>query len=115
METKIESKFKGYINIIEFDKQYTFEILLYILIKIKNKFGEVYTDEFIQDLRNEFNILQNIMSNEDIYNINDILFEITSNISSADEFEQLQLTSSPFFEYIEDGISEGYYTKKERI
>ena len=55
METKIESKFKGYINTVEFDKQYTFEILLYILIKIENKFGEVYTDDFICDLRNEFN------------------------------------------------------------
>lgn len=112
METKIESKFKGYINSVEFDKQHTFEILTYILIKIENKFGEIYTDDFICDLRNEFNILQNIMSNEDIYNINNIIFEITSNINNTTEFEQLQLTSSPFFEYIEDGLSEGYYTKK---
>ena len=55
MQTNIESKFKGYINSIEFDKQKVFETLTYILIKIENKFGEIYTNKFIEDLRNEFN------------------------------------------------------------
>ena len=112
MQTNIESKFKGYINTIEFDKQKVFEILTYILIKIENKFGEIYNDKFIEDLRNEFNILEEIMSYEDIYNINIILNEISLNINNATKFEELKLTKSPFFKYIEDDLSEGYYTKK---
>lgn len=99
-------------SIYNVNKKYLETHNLTMLFNSENKFGEVYTDEFICDLRNEFNVLQNIMSNEDIYNINDILFEIASNIASADKFEQLQLTTSPFFEYIEDGLSEGYYTKQ---
>ena len=112
MQTKIESKFKGYINSIEFDKQKVFETLTYILMKIENKFGEIYTNKFIEDLRNEFNILEEIMSYEDIYNINIILNEISLNINNATKFEELKLTKSPFFKYIEDDLSEGYYTKK---
>lgn len=112
MQTNIESKFKGYINSIEFDKQKVFETLTYILIKIENKFGEIYTNKFIEDLRNEFNILEEIMSYEDIYNINIILNEISLNTNNATKFEELKLTKSPFFKYIEDDLSEGYYTKK---
>lgn len=112
MQTNIESKFKGYINSIEFDKQQIFKTLTFILIKIENKFGEIYTDEFIEDLRNELNILEEIMSYEDIYNINIILNEISLNINNATKFEELKLTKSPFFKYIEDNLSEGYYTKK---
>lgn len=112
MQTNIESKFKGYINSIEFDKQKVFETLTYILIKIEIKFGEVYTDNFIEDLRNEFNISENIMSNEDIYNINTILNEISENINNTTKFEELKLTESPFFKYIEDNLSDGFYTKK---
>ena len=112
MQTNIESKFKGYINSIEFDKQKVFETLTYILIKIENKFGEIYTNKFIEALRNEFDILNNIMSYEDIYNINIILNEISTNINNATKFEELKLTKSPFFKYIEDNLSEGYYTKK---
>lgn len=112
MQTNIESKFKGYINSIEFDKQKVFESLTYILIKIENKFGKIYNDKFIEDLRNEFNILEEIMSYEDIYNINIILNEISLNINNATKFEELKLTKSPFFKYIEDDLSEGYYTKK---
>lgn len=52
MQTNIENKFKGYINSIEFDKQKLFETLTFILIKIENKFGEIYNDKFIVDLRN---------------------------------------------------------------
>lgn len=102
MQTNIESKFKGYINSIEFDKQKVFESLTYILIKIENKFGEIYTNKFIEDLRNEFNILEEIMSYEDIYNINIILNEISLNINNATKFEELKLTKSPFFKYIEE-------------
>lgn len=112
MQTNIESKFKGYINSIEFDKQKVFETLTYILIKIEIKFGEVYTDNFIEDLRNEFNISEDIMSNEDIYNINTILNEISENINNTTKFEELKLTESPFFKYIEDNLSDGFYTKK---
>lgn len=112
MQTTIESKFKGYINSIEFDKQQIFETLTFILIKIENKFGEIYTDEFIEALRNEFDILNNIMSHEDIYNTSTILNEICININKATTFEELKLTKSPFFKYIEDNLSEGYYTKK---
>lgn len=112
MQTNIESKFKGYINSIEFDKQKVFETLTYILIKIENKFGEIYTNKFIEDLRNEFNILEEIMSYEDIYNTNIILNEISTNINNATKLEELKLTKSPFFKYIEDDLSEGYYTKK---
>lgn len=112
MQTNIESKFKGYINSIEFDKQKVFETLTYILIKIEIKFGEVYTDNFIEDLRNEFNISEDIMSNENIYNINTILNEISENINNTTKFEELKLTESPFFKYIEDNLSDGFYTKK---
>lgn len=112
MKTNIESKFKGYINSIEFDNQKVFGTLTYILIKIENKFGEIYNDKFIEDLRNEFNILEEIMSHEDIYNINIILNEISVNINNTTKFEELKLTKSPFFKYIEDHLSEGYYTKK---
>ena len=52
------------------------------------------------------------MSYEDIYNINIILNEISLNINNATKFEELKLTKSPFFKYIEDDLSEGYYTKK---
>lgn len=112
MQTNIESKFKGYINNIEIDNQKVFETLTYILIKIENKFGEVYTNKFIEDLRNEFCILENIMSHEDIHNINTILNEISVNINNTTRFEKLKLTKSPFFKYIEDNLSKGYYTKK---
>lgn len=111
MITNIESRFKGSINTIEFNNQQVFNILTYLLIKIENKFGEIYTDEFIKDLRNEFNILKNIMSSEHDYDINYIFSEIVSNINYATEFDRLELSSCPFFTYIEDGISEGYYTK----
>lgn len=112
MQTKIESKFKGYINSIEFDRQQVFEILTFILIKIENKFGEVYTDEFIEELKNEFDLLENIISHEDIYNTIIILNEISTNINNTTKFEELKLTKSPFFKYIEDNLSKGYYTKK---
>lgn len=52
------------------------------------------------------------MSYEDIYNTNIILNEISTNINNATKFEELKLTKSAFFKYIEDDLSEGYYTKK---
>lgn len=112
MQIKIESKFKAYINSIEFDKEQVFRTVTFILIKIENKFDEVYTDEFIEALRNEFDILENIMSHEDIHNTNNILNEISININKATTFKELKLTKSPYFKYIEDNLSEGYYTKK---
>lgn len=112
MNGKVESEFKGYINTIKFDNQKVFSLIIFILIKIENKFGEVYTDEFIDDLQKEFNILENILSNDPLFNTITIFNEIASNVNNASKFEQLYLTACPFFESIGNRLKKGYYTKK---
>ena len=112
MNGKVESKFKGYINTIEFHNQKVFSLVIFILVKIENKFGEVYTDEFIDDLQKEFNILENILSNDPLFNTIAIFNEIASNINNASQFEKVHLTACPYFEYIENRLRKGHYTKQ---
>lgn len=51
MYIKTLQQFKGFINSVEFDDKGTFYSTQYVLGKIEEKFGEVYNDDFVKDLK----------------------------------------------------------------
>lgn len=107
MESKILTNFEGEINGIKFDDEKIYSSTEYILDRIEEQFGEIYNDEFIEELRNFISIYMNNMDYPSYSKLENIM---TSNIEDAESFEKIVFTE-PYIQQLNDGLSKGIYTK----
>ena len=93
MESQLIQKFKACINSIEFDDRQLYMTTEYVLEKINDKFGEVYTDEFIQDLAA---IIKRYFFKVDGLTVSDLEWNMDNDIKNAENFNKLssQTTTS---------------------
>lgn len=108
MQSKILQEFRAEINTIIFDDKMTYRTIKDILEKIEEKFGEIYTNEFILELSYA---IEEIPINSDQISYSELEWDIINSIEEADEFEDIR------FEYffpladLNDRISAGKFTK----
>ena len=107
MKSQILTFFEGEINDVKFNDEQLYYSTEYILDKIEEQFGEVYNDDFVEELRNFINIYMNKMDYQSYAKLESIM---TSNIENAKSFEQIIFTE-PYIQYLNDGLSSGLYTK----
>lgn len=84
MMSFIVQKFIGMINSIEIKKEQLYYTLNYILEQIEEKFGECYTDEFVEDL---YLTIDNAYLKYDSFDFE--TFERSLEIYEVDRFEDI--------------------------
>lgn len=108
MQSKILQEFRSEINGILFNDEMTYITTKDILDKIKEKFGEIYTDEFITELTYA---IEEIPIKSDRISYSELEWDIINSIEEANEFEDIH------FEYffpladLNDRISASKFTK----
>jgi hypothetical protein len=107
MKSQILTFFEGEINDVKFNNEQIYYSTEYILDKIEEQFGEIYNNDFVEELRNFINIYMNKMDYPAYAKLESIM---TSNIEDAKTFEQIIFTE-PYIQYLNDGLSTGLYTK----
>lgn len=108
MESEILQPFKGRINTVIIDTEAVYCSTNYILNTIENKFGEIYTDEFISEL--SYAIERVSIKCED-FAFSNLENSLTDNIETAEKFEDIKFE----YPYIPSGLNErlaaGEFTK----
>lgn len=107
MKSQILTFFEGEINGIKFNDEQIYYSTEYILDTIEEQFGEIYNDDFVEELKNFINIYRNKMDYPSYAKLESIM---TSNIEDAETFEEIIFTE-PYIQYLNDGLPEGLYTK----
>lgn len=108
MYIKTLQQFKGFINSVEFDDKGAFCSTEYILEKIEEKFGDVYNDDFIKDLKEAIETYT--MKAEDFCAAR-MEREFVYVIEDADSFEEIFFTEYVFSDYLNHKIMDGSYLK----
>lgn len=109
MESEILQPFKGRINTVIIDTDPVYWSTSYILDQIEEKFGEIYTDEFISAL--SWAIERVSIKCED-FAFSDLENSLENAIELADKFEDI------YFDYyyipsdLNERIAAGEFTKK---
>ena len=107
MESQVIQKFKARINSIEFDDRQLYMTTEYILEEINDKFGEVYTDEFIQDLAA---VIERYFFKVDGLTVSDLEWNMVNDIENAENFKEIEFTDY-YINEINDRIKDGSYLK----
>ena len=109
MESYVLQKFIGTINTIVINDEMVYCSTNYVLRKIEEKFGEIYTDEFIAEL--SWAIERVSIKCED-FAFSDLENSLENAIELADKFEDI------YFDYyyipsdLNERIAAGEFTKK---
>lgn len=107
MKSQIFTFFEGEINDIKFNNEQLYYSTEYILNEIEEQFGDVYNNNFVEELRNFIDIYMNNMDYPSYAKLENI---ITSNIEDAETFERIIFTE-PYIQHLNDSLSTGLYTK----
>ena len=107
MESQVIQKFKARINSIKFDDYQLYMTTEYILEEINNKFGEVYTDEFIQDLAA---VIERYFFKVDNLIISELEWNMSNDIENAESFKDIEFTDY-YINEINNRIKDGFYLK----
>ena len=107
MESQIIQKFKARINSIEFDDYQLYITTEYILEEINDKFGEVYTDKFIQDLAD---VIERYFFKVDNLIISELEWSMSNDIENAETFNDIEFTDY-YINHINNEIKNGSYLK----
>lgn len=107
MESKILQKFKARINSIEFDDYQLYATTEYILEEINEQFGEIYTDEFIQDLAA---VIERYFFKVDNLIVSELEWNMSNDIENAENFKDLEFKDY-YINEINDSIKNGSYLK----
>lgn len=107
MESQVIQKFKARINSVEFDDHILYAITDNILEEINERFGEVYTDEFIKDLAEVIELY--------FFKVNDLVvadleYNMIEDIVDAETFQDIQF-SDYYVNHINNQIKDGSYLK----
>ena len=107
MESQVIQNFKASINSVEFNDYQLYMTTEYILYQINDKFGEVYTDEFIKDLA--FVIERYFFKVDDLI-VSELERNMSDDIEDAETFQDIEFTDY-YINHINDRIKDGSYLK----
>ena len=107
MESQILQKFKARINSVEFDDYQLYATTEYVLEKINENFGEVYTDEFIKDLAA---VIERYFFKVDRLTVSELEWNMSNDIENAENFKDLKFKDY-YINEINDSIKNGSYLK----
>lgn len=86
MQSEIIQRFQGRINTIMFDDEMNYYTTGYILNNIEEKFGEIYTDEFISELSRA---IERVSIKCEDFTLSDLENSLTNAIELADKFDDI--------------------------
>jgi cell wall-associated serine proteinase prtA len=101
-------EFKGFINSVEFDDKGTFYSTEFALRKIEEKFGEVYNDDFVKDLKEAIDVYT--MKVEDFCAAH-MEREFVNAIEKVYSFEEILFKERIISNYLNHKIMDGSYLK----
>lgn len=107
MESQVIQKFKARINSIEFNDYQLYTTTEFILEKINEAFGEIYTDEFIKDLAY---VIQRYFVKIDDLIISELEWNMSKDIENTENFKDLEFKDY-YINEINDQIKDGSYLK----
>lgn len=107
MESLVLQSFKARINSVEFDDYQLYMTTDRILEEIDDKFGTIYTDEFIKDLAD---VIQLYFFKVDKLIISELESNMLNDIEDAETFRDIQF-SDYYINHINDQIKDGSYLK----
>lgn len=107
MESEVLQSFKARINSVEFDDYQLYMTTDHILEQIDDKFGTIYTDEFIKDLAD---VIELYFYKVDKLVVSDLKYSIDEDIEDAETFQDIQF-SDYYINHINERIKDGSYLK----
>lgn len=107
MESEVLQSFKARINSVEFDDYQLYMTTDHILEQIDDKFGTIYTDEFIKDLAD---VIELYFYKVDKLVVSDLEYSIDEDIEDAETFQDIQF-SDYYINHINERIKDGSYLK----
>lgn len=107
MESEVLQSFKARINSVEFDDYQLYMTTDRILEEIDDKFGTIYTDEFIKDLAD---VIQLYFFKVDKLIISELEWNMLNDIEDAKTFQDIQF-SDYYVNHINEQIKDGSYLK----
>lgn len=107
MESQVIQKFKARINSVEFDDYQLYMTTEYVLEEINETFGEIYTDEFIQDLAA---VIERYFFKVDDLIVSELERNMSDDIENAESFKDIEFTDY-YINEINDKIKDGSYLK----
>lgn len=108
MKSEIIQYFKAKINTVEFDDEMNYNSTGYILSKIEEKFGEVYTDEFISEL--SYAIERVSIKSED-FAYSELEWDMVRAINNAEKFETIYFYDPYIPKDLNERLATGEFTK----
>lgn len=108
MKSEILQRFQGRINTIMFDDEMTYRTTGYILDNIEEKFGEIYTDEYISEL--SYAIERVSIKCED-FTLSDLENSLVNAIELADKFEDIYFDYYYIPQDLNERLAAGEFTK----
>lgn len=109
MESKILQPFKGRINTVTIDTEIVYWSTCYILDNIEEKFGEIYTDEFISEL--SYAIERVSIKCED-FALSKLERALVKAIEDAERFEDIEFEYPFIPSNLNKYLAVGRFTKK---
>ena len=107
---EIKQEFIGTINDVEINDKYIYQTMEYILDLIDTRFGEVYNDKFIKDLKET---IRKISDSTDSFSFtdleNDFYYAITN--KDVEKFEDIKFVDYHYAEYLNERLENSEYTK----
>ena len=107
MESLVLQSFKARINSVEFDDYQLYMTTDRILEEIDDKFGTIYTDEFIKDLAD---VIQLYFFKVNKLIISELEWNMLNDIEDAETFQNIQF-SDYYVNHINEQIKDGSYLK----
>lgn len=107
MKSEVLQSFKARINSVEFDDYQLYMTTDRILEEIDDKFGTIYTDEFIKDLAE---VIELYFFKVDNLVVADLEYSMIEDIENAKTFQDIQF-SDYYINHINDQIKNGSYLK----
>lgn len=109
MKSEILQPFKGRINTVIIDTEMVYWSTYYILDKIEEKFGEIYTDEFISEL--SYAIERVSIKSED-FTLSELERVLAKAIEDAEKFEDIEFEYPFIPSNLTKYLAVGRFTKK---
>ena len=107
MESEVLQSFKARINSVEFDDYQLYMTTDHILEQIDDKFGTIYTDEFIKDLAD---VIELYFYKVDKLVVSDLEYSMDEDIEDAETFQDIQF-SDYYINHINERIKDSSYLK----
>ena len=107
MKSEVLQSFKARINSVEFDDYQLYMTTDRILEEIDDKFGTIYTDEFIKDLAD---VIQLYFFKVHKFIISELEWNMLNDIEDAETFQNIQF-SDYYVNHINEQIKDGSYLK----